>query len=60
MAIGTPIVMHNDEQVLALACGNLSRAANARVLTEKGGPALLRAATDIKNGLLQSGSLEDL
>ena len=59
-AIGTPIVMHNDEQVLALACGNLSRAANARVLTEKGGPALLRAATDIKNGLLQSGSLEDL
>jgi len=60
LAIGAPIVMHNDGQVLALACGNLSRAANARALTEKGAPALLRVATDIKNGLLQSGSLEDL
>ncbi len=60
LAIGTPIVMHNDGQVLALACGNLSRAANARALAEKGSPALLRLATDIKNGLLQSGSVEDL
>jgi DNA-binding IclR family transcriptional regulator len=60
LAIGTPIVMHQDGQVLALACGNLSRAANARALAEKGGPALLRLAADIKNGLLQSGSLEDL
>lgn len=60
LAIGTPIVIHHDGQVLALACGNLSRAANARALAEKGGPALLRLATDIKNGLLQSGSIEDL
>lgn len=58
LAIGTPIVMHND--VLALACGNLSRTTNARALVEKGGPNFLRLATDIKNGLLQSGSLEDL
>lgn len=57
-AIGTSIVMHND--VLALACGNLGRAANARALVENVGPRLLRVATDIKNGLLQSGSLEDL
>lgn len=57
-AIGTSIVMLSD--VLALACGNLGRAANARVLEEKVGPHLLRVATDIKNGLLQSGSLEDL
>lgn len=60
LAIGTPIVMRQDEQVLALACGNVSRAANARELAEKGGPALLRLATDIKNGLLQSGSIEEL
>lgn len=58
IAIGTPIVMHND--VLALACGNLNRAVNARAIVEKGGPNLLRMATDIKNGLFQSGSLEDL
>lgn len=59
LAIGTPIVMHRDE-VLALACGNLSRAANARALAEKSGPALVRLATEIKNGLLQSGSIEDM
>jgi DNA-binding IclR family transcriptional regulator len=58
LAIGTPVVVHND--VLALACGNLSRATHARTLVEKGGPNLLRVATEIKNGLLQSGSLEDL
>ena len=59
LAIGTPIVMHHDE-VLALACGNLGRAANARALTEKCSPALVRLATEIKNGLLQFGSIEEM
>lgn len=60
LEIGTPIVMNQDGQILALACGNLSRQANVRVFAEKGGPALLRLANDIKSGLLQSGSFEDL
>lgn len=60
LGIGTPIAIHDDRNVLALACGNLNRAANAHALTEKCGPALLGLASDIKNGLLQSGSLEDL
>jgi DNA-binding IclR family transcriptional regulator len=60
LGIGTPIVLHNDSHVLALACGNTNIATNARLLTEKAGPALLQLAVDIKNGLQQSGSSEDL
>lgn len=60
LEIGTPIVMSQDGDVLALACGNLSRPANVRALAEKGGPALLRLASEIKSALLQSGSFEDL
>ena len=60
LEVGTPIVMGNGDQALALACGSTDLATNARVLAEEYGPALLRVATDIKNGLLKSGSLEDL
>jgi DNA-binding IclR family transcriptional regulator len=60
LGLGTPIVMGNGRHVLALGCGNTNLATNARILAEQHGPALLRLATDIKNGLLQSGSLEDL
>jgi DNA-binding IclR family transcriptional regulator len=60
LGVGTPIVMGDGRHVLALSCGNTNLATNARVLAEQHGPALLRVATDIKNGLLQSGSLEDL
>ena len=60
LEVGTPIVMGNGDHVLALACGSTNLATNARVLAEEHGPALLRVATDIKNSLLKSGSLEDL
>jgi len=60
LEVGTPIVVGNGDHVLALACGSTNLATNARVLAEKYGPALLRVATDIKNSLLKSGSLEDL
>jgi IclR family transcriptional regulator, positive regulator for flagellar biogenesis len=60
LEVGTPIVLGNDDHVLALACGSTNLATNARVLAEEYGPALLRLATDIKNSLLKSGSLEDL
>jgi DNA-binding IclR family transcriptional regulator len=60
LEVGTPIVMGNGDHVLALACGSTNLATNARVLAEEYGPALLRVATDIKNSLLKSGSLEDL
>ena len=60
LEVGTPIVVGNGNPVLALACGSMNLATNARVLAEKYGPALLRVATDIKNSFLKSGSLEDL
>ncbi len=60
LEVGTPIVLGNGDHVLALACGSTNLATNARALAERYGPALLRVATDIKNSLLRSGSLEDL
>lgn len=60
LGVGTAIVLGDGSHLLALSCGNTNLATNARVLAEQHGPALLRVATDIKNGLLQSGSLEDL
>jgi DNA-binding IclR family transcriptional regulator len=60
LAVGTPIVMQNGGHTLALACGTTNLAANAHILATEHGSALLRMATEIKNGLLQSGYLEDL
>lgn len=59
LGIGTPIVMDAGHHALLLGCGNGNFTTSPKALAACG-PALVRLATDIKNGLLQSGSLEDV
>lgn len=59
LGIGTPIVMDTGHHALLLGCGNTNFTTSPKALAACG-PALMRLASDIKNGLLQSGSLEDV
>jgi hypothetical protein len=51
--------MDAGHHALLLGCGNANFTTSPKALAACG-PALVRLATDIKNGLLQSGSLEDV